>query len=146
MKGGEHDTTVRSGRSDAGSEDAVCALWILQPAVHSVFHAASAVGSEERPSNVVAFAFGSRARVIQAGSRERFLDEVLRFVRSAATLPGVLRIALIGSILTDRPDPKDVDVLVSVTGRRRACTPGRIGATTPGSSPEPEPRCGRILG
>jgi len=53
--------------------------------------------------------------VIQAGSRERFLDEVLRFVRSAATLPGVLRIALIGSILTDRPDPKDVDVLVSVT-------------------------------
>ena len=53
--------------------------------------------------------------MIQAGSRERFLDEVLRFVRSAATLPGVLRIALIGSILTDRPDPKDVDVLVSVT-------------------------------
>jgi len=53
--------------------------------------------------------------VIQAGGRERFLDEVLRFVRSAANLPGVLRIALIGSILTDRPDPKDVDVLVSVT-------------------------------
>jgi len=52
--------------------------------------------------------------VIQAGSRERFLDEVLRFVRSAANLPGVLRIALVGSILTDRPDPKDVDVLVSV--------------------------------
>ena len=53
--------------------------------------------------------------MIQAGSRERFLDEVLRFVRSAANLPGVLRIALVGSILTDRPDPKDVDVLVSVT-------------------------------
>ena len=52
--------------------------------------------------------------MIQAGSRERFLDEVLRFVRSAANLPGVLRIALVGSILTDRPDPKDVDVLVSV--------------------------------
>ena len=53
--------------------------------------------------------------MIQAGSRERCLDEVLRFVRSAANLPGVLRIALVGSILTDRPDPKDVDVLVSVT-------------------------------
>jgi len=43
------------------------------------------------------------------------LDEVLRFIRPAANLPGVLRIALVGSILSDRPDPKDVDVLVSVT-------------------------------
>ena len=29
-------------------------------------------------------------------------------------MPGVLRIALIGSLTTDEPDPKDADVLVTV--------------------------------
>jgi hypothetical protein len=36
--------------------------------------------------------------VSKASSRERFLDEVLRFVRSAANLSGVLRITLVGSV------------------------------------------------
>jgi hypothetical protein len=36
-------------------------------------------------------------------------------VRAASRLPGVLRIALIGSLTTDEPDPKDVDMLVTVT-------------------------------
>ena len=49
-------------------------------------------------------------------TRARLIAEVLPFVRAAGKLPGVLRIALIGSLTTDEPDPKDVDMLVTVTG------------------------------
>ena len=48
-------------------------------------------------------------------TRARLIAEVLPFVRAASKLPGVLRIALIGSLATDEPDPKDVDMLVTVT-------------------------------
>lgn len=48
-------------------------------------------------------------------TRARLIAEVLPFVRAASKLPGVLRIALIGSLTTDEPDPKDVDMLVTVT-------------------------------
>jgi hypothetical protein len=47
--------------------------------------------------------------------RGKLLEAALWFGRSAAELPGVRCIALIGSILTDRSSPKDVDVLVYVT-------------------------------
>lgn len=53
----------------------------------------------------------------RADMRGRFLDQVLWFVRAAAKLPGMTRIALIGSMLTDRCNPKDVDILVSVADR-----------------------------
>jgi hypothetical protein len=46
--------------------------------------------------------------------RARLIAEVLPFVRAASGLPGVLRIALIGSLTTDEPNPKDVDVLATV--------------------------------
>ena len=46
--------------------------------------------------------------------RERFQSEAVRFVQAARALSGVRRIALIGSILTDKPDPKDIDLLVTV--------------------------------
>ena len=36
-------------------------------------------------------------------------------MRAASKLPGVLRIALIGSLTTEEPDPKDADMLVTVT-------------------------------
>jgi hypothetical protein len=49
------------------------------------------------------------------GVRGKLLDAALWFVRSAAELPGVRRIALIGSITTGRSSPKDVDLLVYVT-------------------------------
>src|SRR5258705_5054944 len=42
------------------------------------------------------------------------LQEVLRFVERAHTLPGVRRIALVGSLARDKDDPKDADVLVTV--------------------------------
>jgi hypothetical protein len=47
--------------------------------------------------------------------RERLLAEVLAFVRAANQLSGVTRIALIGSLTTEEPDPKDADLLVTVT-------------------------------
>jgi hypothetical protein len=46
--------------------------------------------------------------------RPRLLDAVLAFVRAARSMPGVLRIALIGSLATDKPVPKDADVLVTI--------------------------------
>jgi predicted nucleotidyltransferase len=46
--------------------------------------------------------------------RTYLLEGVLRFTRSAAQLPGVTRIALLGSLTRDEPDPKDADVLVTV--------------------------------
>jgi len=39
---------------------------------------------------------------------------VLAFVRAARSLPGVHRIALVGSLATDKPVPKDADVLVTI--------------------------------
>jgi hypothetical protein len=39
---------------------------------------------------------------------------VLTFVRWARSTPGVLQIALLGSLATDKPMPKDADVLVTI--------------------------------
>ncbi len=50
-----------------------------------------------------------------SGVRDTLLEAALWFVQSAAGLPGVRRIALIGSIMTGRSSPKDVDLLVYVT-------------------------------
>lgn len=47
--------------------------------------------------------------------RHKLLDEVLIFVQAACRTPGVMRIALIGSLVTDKVDPKDADMLVTVT-------------------------------
>src|SRR5436309_13922253 len=46
--------------------------------------------------------------------RSFLLSEVLRFVERARNCPGVRRIALVGSLIRDRHDPKDADVLVTV--------------------------------
>jgi predicted nucleotidyltransferase len=56
-------------------------------------------------------------QVIPSGGgtiRQRFLQEALWFVREAGKLPGVRRIALLGSIVTDKRDPKDIDLLVYI--------------------------------
>jgi len=41
--------------------------------------------------------------------RARLIAEVLAFVRAAQRLPGITRIALIGSLPTNKADPKDID-------------------------------------
>ncbi len=46
--------------------------------------------------------------------RAFLIAEAFRFIARAAVLPGVMRIALIGSLASDKADPKDVDILVTV--------------------------------
>jgi hypothetical protein len=46
--------------------------------------------------------------------RSQLLEAALLFVRSAARLRGVKRIALIGSLATPESSPKDIDLLVTV--------------------------------
>lgn len=47
--------------------------------------------------------------------RTHLIAEVLSFVLAASQLPGMTRIALIGSLTTRKADPKDADLLVTVT-------------------------------
>ena len=49
-----------------------------------------------------------------AEPRRALLLAVRTFVRQAGSCEGVLRIALIGSLATDKPVPKDADVLVTI--------------------------------
>src|SRR5882672_420946 len=49
-----------------------------------------------------------------SGVRDKLLEAALWFVRAVAELSGVRRIALIGSIMTGRTSPKDVDLVVYV--------------------------------
>src|SRR4051794_17181299 len=44
----------------------------------------------------------------------RLLDAARVFIQAASNLGGVRRISLLGSIVTDKPDPKDVDLLVRI--------------------------------
>lgn len=53
-------------------------------------------------------------RTASEGHRQHLLDGLRRFVVSVRQLAGVRRIALLGSIVTAKPDPKDIDVLVLV--------------------------------
>jgi hypothetical protein len=46
--------------------------------------------------------------------RQFLLLEALAFLRTASQIPGVLRIALIGSLTTEKATPKDIDLLLTV--------------------------------
>ena len=54
------------------------------------------------------------AAISSATLRAFLLEGVLRFARSATGLPGVSRIAMVGSLTTNKPVPKDADVLATV--------------------------------
>lgn len=45
--------------------------------------------------------------------RTFLLQEVKRFANDARKIRGVYRIALVGSLMTDKPNPKDADLLVT---------------------------------
>lgn len=47
--------------------------------------------------------------------RGPLLRLILNFVRAVREIRGVERLAVLGSLLTDKPRPKDADVLVSIT-------------------------------
>ena len=53
-------------------------------------------------------------RADSEGHRQQLLDGLRRFVASVRPMAGVRRIALLGSIVTAKADPKDIDVLVAV--------------------------------
>lgn len=46
--------------------------------------------------------------------RQRLLADAVRFIRAARKIDGVTRTALLGSILTAKREPKDVDLLLTV--------------------------------
>jgi hypothetical protein len=46
--------------------------------------------------------------------RAFLLAETFRFINRIAALPGIERIALIGSLTTNKIDPKDADILITV--------------------------------
>ena len=56
---------------------------------------------------------GTRAK--PAGARVYLLQAAVRFAQAATQLRGVLQISLLGSITTNRQDPKDVDLLVVIS-------------------------------
>ena len=53
-------------------------------------------------------------RAASESHRQYLLDGLRRFIVSVGQLAEVRRIALLGSIVTAKPDPKDMDVLVVV--------------------------------
>jgi hypothetical protein len=65
--------------------------------------------------------------------RQHLLKAVLAFVRAASSCPGVLRIALVGSLVTDKPIPKDADVLVSIDANMELASLARIGRRLKGA-------------
>jgi hypothetical protein len=66
--------------------------------------------------------------------RPHLLAAVLGFVREARSLPGVLRIALVGSLATDKPIPKDADVLVTIHADMDLSPLARLGRRLKGTA------------
>ena len=68
-----------------------------------------------------------------ADPRGHLLAAVLAFVRAAGSCPGILRIALVGSLTTDKPVPKDADVLVTIGAATDLSSLARIGRRLKGA-------------
>src|ERR1700739_214103 len=66
--------------------------------------------------------------------RRHLLRAVLAFVRAARSSPGVLRIALLGSLATDKPVPKDADLLVTIDAAMDLSSLARFGRRLKGTS------------
>jgi predicted nucleotidyltransferase len=65
--------------------------------------------------------------------RRHLLDAVLAFVRAARSSPGVRRIALLGSLTTDKRVPKDADVLVTIDAEMDLESLARLGRRLKGA-------------
>jgi hypothetical protein len=66
--------------------------------------------------------------------RPVLLAAVRDFVREATDCAGVLRVALIGSLTTDKPVPKDADVLVTIDGGMELTRLARAGRRLKGQA------------
>jgi hypothetical protein len=69
-----------------------------------------------------------------ADPRPHLLGAVLAFVRAARSTPGVRRIALLGSLATDKPVPKDADVLVTIDANMDLCPLAHLGRRLKGTA------------
>jgi hypothetical protein len=59
---------------------------------------------------------------------------VLAFVRAARSTPGVRRIALLGSLASDKPVPKDADLLVTIDAAMDLDPLARLGRCLKGTA------------
>jgi hypothetical protein len=66
--------------------------------------------------------------------RPHLLNAVLACARAARSTPGVLRIALLGSLATDKPVPKDADVLVTIDAAMDLNPLARLGRRLQGTA------------
>ena len=66
--------------------------------------------------------------------RRHLLSAVLAFVRAARSSPSVLRIALLGSLATEKPVPKDADVLVTIDATMDLACLARLGRRLKGAA------------
>lgn len=66
--------------------------------------------------------------------RRHLLSAVLAFVRAARSSPGVLRIALLGSLATEKPVPKDADVLVTIGANMDLASLAHLGRRLKGAA------------
>ena len=66
--------------------------------------------------------------------RTTLLELTADFVRLARNVPGVARIALLGSVATTKPRPKDVDLLVTVTPSLELPRLAKLGRRLKGSA------------
>jgi hypothetical protein len=65
--------------------------------------------------------------------RRHLLGAVLAFVRAARSSPGVGRIALVGSLATEKPVPKDADVLITIDAAMDLESLARLGRRLKGA-------------
>ena len=54
-------------------------------------------------------------RTSRLGHRSDLLEATIRFITSVVAVPGVQSVSLLGSIITDGSDPKDIDLLLTIT-------------------------------
>ena len=66
--------------------------------------------------------------------RPHLLKAVVGFVRAARSTQGVLRIALLGSLATDKPVPKDADALVTIDADMDLAPLARLGRRLQGAA------------
>jgi predicted nucleotidyltransferase len=57
---------------------------------------------------------GKHADPIDPAVRAFLIAEAFRFIDAIRSMPGIEKVALVGSLATDKPDPKDADLLVTV--------------------------------
>jgi len=65
--------------------------------------------------------------------RTRLIDAARTFVVAASKLDGVRGISLVGSIVTDKPEPKDIDLLVRVADDLDLSVLARLGRQLKGA-------------